>query len=51
MAITIVMKDQKKFTETKGRTVYAHINPETGKLDAWGLAVSECPVVEEGGVA
>jgi hypothetical protein len=51
MAITIIMLDQINSKELNGRTTFAHINPKTGKLDAWGLVVDERPVFEEGGMA
>ena len=49
MAITIVMMDQKKFTENQGRTFYAHLNPTTGRLDSWGILINELPDFGEGG--
>ena len=51
MAITIIMLDQINSKELNGRTTFAHLNPNTGTLDAWGLGVDEGPASEAGGMA
>ena len=33
-----------------GDAFYAHINPDTGRLDEWGILIGEHPNFEEGGV-
>lgn len=45
-----VMVQQKKVSNDGMRTFYAHINPNTGRLDEWGILVGDHPDFEEGGI-
>ena len=52
MAINMPVMVQQKNASTEGvRTFYTHINPDTGRLDEWGILIGEHANFEEGGVA
>ena len=46
-----VMGQQKNASTAGMRTFYTHINPDTGRLDEWGILIGEHANFEEGGVA
>lgn len=45
-----VMVQQKMVSNDCVRTLYAHINPDTSRLDAWGILIGDHPDFEEGGI-
>ena len=52
MAISMpVMVQQKNASTERVRTFYTHINPDTGRLDEWGILIGEHSNFEEGGAA